>query len=54
MKKLFKYSCICLSATILLGSCNGSNAEQNNKQDSTASDTVGLDDGYIAMFRLGG
>ncbi len=50
MKKLFKYSCIYLSATILLGSCNGSNAEQNNKQDSAASDTVGLDDGYIAMF----
>lgn len=50
MKKLFKYSCICLSATILLGSCNGSNAEQNNKQDSAATDTIGLDDGYIAMF----
>jgi len=50
MRKIFKFGCICLTATALLGSCNGSNAEQNNKQDSTATDATGLEEGYVAMF----
>jgi hypothetical protein len=50
MKKIFKFSCICLTATVLLSSCNGTNAEQNSKVDSTSADTIGLEEGYVAMF----
>lgn len=50
MKKIFNFSCICLTATVLLSSCNGSNAEQNNKQDSTSASVEDIDQGYVAMF----
>ena len=50
MKKILNFSCICLTATTLLSSCNGTNAKQNIQENNSLTDTLSLEEGYVAMF----